>query len=226
VLTGIASAGGVSGFPRWRGWKGGAPQRGHGRRRRARGAGFLSARVDARALRPQPRRERCELDSVAAPAGEMNRGVGPGWPGILLHEASAMLERTSTARRFRLQRRMGQRVASELCTVIDDGTLERRGSLNGMTRPSDARHVLIENGVLTATAGQALQPTDESASTGSGRVRATRISPCRAEQHLHAGWRERSRRYIRWAQRPLILRQLRRRPVDITSGNFVFSASE
>ena len=78
------------------------------------------------------------LDSVAAPAGEMTVLLGPGWPGVLLHEAighglESDFNRKKTSA---FSGRIGQRVASELCTVIDDGTIpSRRGSINGASLP-------------------------------------------------------------------------------------------
>src|SRR5580765_1349367 len=74
-----------------------------------------------------------KLHAVEAPAGEMTGVLGPGWPGILLHEAvghglEADFNRKGTSA---FSGRIGQQVASPLCTVIDDGTIRnRRGSLN------------------------------------------------------------------------------------------------
>ncbi|HEU5339257.1 MAG TPA: metalloprotease TldD, partial [Sulfuricaulis sp.] len=92
------------------------------------------------------------LEAVDAPAGTMAVVLGPGWPGILLHEAighglEGDFNRKGTSA---FAGRIGQRVASEQCTVVDDGTIpDRRGSLNvddeGTTTQ---RTVLIENGVL------------------------------------------------------------------------------
>src|SRR5207245_9758900 len=88
----------------------------------------------------------------AAPAGEPTGVLGPGWPGILLHEAvghglEGDFNRKGTSA---FSGRLGQQVASDLVTVVDDGTIaNRRGSLNvddegNVTR----RNVLIENGIL------------------------------------------------------------------------------
>src|SRR5207245_8179233 len=92
------------------------------------------------------------LDAVACPAGEMDVVLGPGWNGVLLHEAvghglEGDFNRKGTSA---FSGRVGERVASDLVTVVDDGTIaNRRGSLNvddegNVTR----RNVLIENGVL------------------------------------------------------------------------------
>ena len=92
------------------------------------------------------------LESVAAPAGSMTVVLGPGWPGILLHEAighglEGDFNRKGTSA---FSGKVGERVASELCTVVDDGTLlDRRGSLSiddeGV--PTE-KTVLIEKGIL------------------------------------------------------------------------------
>src|SRR5664280_3847285 len=92
------------------------------------------------------------LEAVPAPAGTMTVVLGPGWPGILLHEAighglEGDFNRKGTSA---FSGRVGERVASDLCTVVDDGTLQgRRGSLSiddeGI--PTE-KTVLIENGIL------------------------------------------------------------------------------
>ncbi|MCL4315306.1 MAG: metalloprotease TldD, partial [Gammaproteobacteria bacterium] len=92
------------------------------------------------------------LDAVAAPAGAMQVVLGPGWPGILLHEAIGhglegdFNRKGSSA----FAGKIGQRVASEQCTVVDDGTLaNRRGSLNLDDEGTPTQcTTLIENGIL------------------------------------------------------------------------------
>jgi TldD protein len=99
---------------------------------------------------------RCvNLEAVAAPAGTMTVVLGPGWPGVLLHEAvghglEGDFNRKGTSAFSRPHRRA---VASELCTVVDDGTLAgRRGSLNVDDEGTPTQcTTLIENGVLRAT---------------------------------------------------------------------------
>src|ERR1700761_5755138 len=93
-----------------------------------------------------------QLDAREAPAGEMEVVLGPGWPGILLHEAighglEADFNRKKTSAFAGL---MGQRVASDKCTVVDNGTTPgRRGSLNVDDEGNPTENtVLIENGIL------------------------------------------------------------------------------
>src|SRR4030095_15114755 len=92
----------------------------------------LAARAEAFA-RDAARQAITNLDAVPAPAGTMTVVLGPGWPGILLHEAvghglEGDFNRKGTST---FSNRIGTRVASELCTVVDDGTIaSRRGSLN------------------------------------------------------------------------------------------------
>ncbi|HMC61897.1 MAG TPA: metallopeptidase TldD-related protein, partial [Candidatus Solibacter sp.] len=132
---------------------GGVPQRGH-----AGGGGrveldfFLNEKTPEHFATDAAREAIVMLDAVDAPAGETTVVLGPGWPGILLHEAvghglEADFNRKGVSA---FSGRMGQKVASELCTVIDDGTISsRRGSLNVDDEGnSTQRNVLIENGVL------------------------------------------------------------------------------
>ena len=139
-----------------------------------------------------------QLDAVEAPAGEMTVVLGPGWPGILLHEAvghglEADFNRKGVSA---FSGRIGQQVASPLCTVIDDGTIgSRRGSLNvddeGM--PTQ-RNVLIENGILRGYLQDKLSSRlMNTASTGSGRRESYQHIPMpRMTNTYHAGGRERS----------------------------------
>ena len=93
-----------------------------------------------------------QLDAKDAPAGEMEVVLGPGWPGILLHEAVGHGLEADFNRKgiSAFSGRIGKPVASELCTVVDDGTIpSRRGSLNvdDEGQPTQ-KTVLIENGIL------------------------------------------------------------------------------
>ena len=154
---------------------GGPPQRGH-----AGGGGrvelgfFLQEKTPEHFATEAAREAIVMLDAVEAPAGEMTVVLGPGWPGILLHEAvghglEADFNRKGVSA---FSGRIGQKVASELCTVVDDGTINsRRGSLNvdDEGHPTQ-RNVLIENGVLRGYLQDKLSSTlMHSNSTGSGR---------------------------------------------------------
>ena len=102
--------------------------------------------------REAARRAVLNLDAVDAPAGTMDVVLGPGWPGILLHEAighglEGDFNRKGTSA---FSGRIGERIASEACTVVDDGTIPwRRGSLNVDDEGTPtSRTVLVENGIL------------------------------------------------------------------------------
>ena len=159
-----------------------------------------------------------QLDAVEAPAGEQIVVLGPGWPGVLLHEAvghglEADFNRKGVSA---FSGRIGQQVASPLCTVVDDGTIGgRRGSLNVDDEGNETqRNVLIENGILRGYLQDKLSSRiTKAAATGNGTARKLRTHPHAAhDQHVHAGGRERSGgHYPLRAARPL-LRELRRRP--------------
>ena len=172
------------------------------------------------------------LDAVDAPAGEMTVVLGPGWPGILLHEAvghglEADFNRKGVSA---FSGRMGQKVASELCTVIDDGTIgSRRGSLNVDDEGHPTRrNVLIENGVLCGYLQDKLSSTlMKSESTGSGRRESYAHIPMpRMTNTFMLAGESDPEEIIRSVPRGLYCKNFGGGQVDITSGNFVFSASE
>jgi TldD protein len=172
------------------------------------------------------------LDSVEAPAGAMTVVLGPGWPGILLHEAvghglEADFNRKGVSA---FSGRLGQKVASELCTVIDDGTISsRRGSLNVDDEGhATQRNVLIENGVLQGYLQDKLSSTLlHSASTGSGRRESYAHIPMpRMTNTFMLAGESAPEDIIRSVPRGLYCANFGGGQVDITSGNFVFSASE
>jgi TldD protein len=113
---------------------------------------FVAGERPLRLAREAVRQATVNLESVPAPAGTMTVVLGPGWPGVLLHEAighglEGDFNRRGTSA---FSGRIGERVASSLCTVVDDGTLPgRRGSLNidDEGTPTNCT-TLIENGVL------------------------------------------------------------------------------
>ena len=172
------------------------------------------------------------LESVAAPAGEMAVVLGPGWPGILLHEAighglEGDFNRKQTSAFSGL---LGQRIAAPGVTVVDDGTLnERRGSLtvDDEGTPS-ACNVLIEDGVLVGYMQDrqnarlmGMQPT------GNGRRQsyAHQTMPRMTNTYMRAGARDPAE-ILAGVKRGLFAKSFGGGQVDITSGKFVFSASE
>lgn len=172
------------------------------------------------------------LTAVPAPAGVMPVVLGPGWPGVLLHEAVGhglegdFIRKGTSA----FAGRVGERVASELCTVVDDGTLaQRRGSLamddEGLpTR----RNVLIENGVLKGFLYDRLNARLAGVeSTGNGRREsfAHRPMPRMTNTYLLPGPHA-PEEIIASVERGLYAVNFAGGQVDITSGKFVFSASE
>src|SRR5579885_2750964 len=172
------------------------------------------------------------LDAVEAPAGEMVVVLGPGWPGILLHEAvghglEADFNRKGVSA---FAGRIGQQVASALCTVIDDGTIgSRRGSINmddeGL---ATQRNVLIENGVLRGYLQDKLSSRlMRSAPTGSGRRESYQQIPMprMTNTYMLAGESD-PEEIIRSVPKGIYCANFGGGQVDITSGNFVFAASE
>src|SRR6185436_7279798 len=113
---------------------------------------FQTVRTPEDFARAAARQAIVQLDAADAPAGEMTVVLGPGWPGILLHEAVGHgLEADFNRKKVSaFSGRIGQQVASPLCTVVDDGTMDsRRGSLNVDDEGVITRqNVLIENGIL------------------------------------------------------------------------------
>jgi TldD protein len=212
---------------------GGPPQRGH-----AGGGGrveldfFINEKTPEHFATEAAREAIAMLDAVDAPAGEMTVVLGPGWPGILLHEAvghglEADFNRKGVSA---FSGRIGQKVASELCTVIDDGTIgSRRGSLNVDDEGHPTRrNVLIENGVLRGYLQDKLSSALlRSESTGSGRRESYAHIPMprMTNTFMLAGESE-PRDIIRSVPRGLYCANFGGGQVDITSGNFVFSASE
>ena len=141
-----------------------------------------------------------QLGAVAAPAGEMEVVLGPGWPGVLLHEAvghglEADFNRKKTSAFAGL---IGQQVASSKVTVVDNGRMPgRRGSLNVDDEGNPTQEtVLIENGILRGYLSDKLSSKLMGiTNTGSGRPRKLPgYFRCRAhDEHLHARGRGRSR---------------------------------
>ena len=173
-----------------------------------------------------------QLGAVDAPAGPMEVVLGPGWPGILLHEAighglEADFNRKKTSAFTGL---VGQKVASELCTVVDDGTIPfRRGSLN-MDDEGNPTHqtVLIERGVLQGYLQDRLSATlMKSPVTGNGRRQSYDHIPMpRMTNTFMMSGESAPEDIIKSVNKGLYAVQFGGGQVDITSGKFVFSASE
>jgi TldD protein len=211
----------------------GTPQRGY-----AGGGGrvslefFLNEKTPEHFAREAARQAIVQLDAVEAPAGEMTVVLGPGWPGILLHEAvghglEADFNRKGVSA---FSNRIGQQVASPLCTVVDDGTINsRRGSLNidDEGQPTQ-QNVLIENGVLRGYLQDKLSSRIlRSKSTGSGRRESYQHIPMpRMTNTFMLAGESDPEEVIRSVPRGLYCANFGGGQVDITSGNFVFSASE
>ncbi len=173
-----------------------------------------------------------QLDAQEAPAGEMEVVLGPGWPGILLHEAVGHGLEADFNRKgiSAFSGRLGERVASELCTVVDDGTLPgRRGSLNMDDEGEPTQKtVLIENGVLRGYLQDRLNANLMSATrTGNGRRESYQHIPMprMTNTYMLAG-QDDPEEIIHSVRRGLYAVHFGGGQVDITSGKFVFSASE
>lgn len=172
------------------------------------------------------------LTAVDAPAGPMPVVLGPGWPGVLLHEAVGHgLEGDFNRKGISAYSgRMGQRVASELCTIVDNGTLPgRRGSLNiddeGVPTQNN---VLIENGILKSyMLDKRNARLMNLKSTGNGRRESYSSLPLPRMTNTYMLEGESDPEdIIRSVKKGLYAVNFGGGQVDITSGKFVFSASE
>ena len=172
------------------------------------------------------------LDSVAAPAGEMEVVLGSGWPGILLHEAighglEGDFNRKKTSAFAGL---LGQRIAAPGVTVVDDGTIpDRRGSLTVDDEGTPTqRTTLIEDGILVGF----LQDRQNArmmgvASTGNGRRQSHAHIPMpRMTNTVMTSGAHSPEEIIGSVKRGLYAVNFGGGQVDITNGKFVFSASE
>lgn len=172
------------------------------------------------------------LEAVPAPAGTMTVVLGPGWPGILLHEAIGHgLEGDFNRKKVSaFSNLMGQKVASELCTVVDDGTLpNRRGSLNVDDEGTPtSRTVLIEKGILRGYLQDRLNARlMNMPPTGNGRRESFAHMPMpRMTNTFMLSGESTAEDIIKSVSRGLYAVSFGGGQVDITSGKFVFSASE
>ena len=172
------------------------------------------------------------LEARAAPAGEMTVVLGPGWPGILLHEAIGhglegdFNRKGSSA----FSGRIGQRVAAKGVTVLDDGTIaDRRGSLNVDDEGNaSGRNVLIEDGILKGYIQDAMNARLMGvAPTGNGRRESYAHIPMpRMTNTYMLGGDKDPQEIVKSIKKGLYATNFGGGQVDITSGKFVFSASE
>jgi TldD protein len=173
-----------------------------------------------------------QLDAREAPAGEMEVVLGPGWPGILLHEAighglEADFNRKGTSAFAGL---IGKRVASPKCTVVDNGTLpSRRGSINVDDEGSPTQNtVLIENGILKGYLSDKLSSRLMGMpDTGNGRRESFEHIPMpRMTNTYMLPGDDSPEDIIRSVKRGVYAVNFGGGQVDITNGKFVFSTSE
>lgn len=178
------------------------------------------------------RQAQVKLNAIAAPAGTMPVVLGPGWPGVLLHEAvghglEADFNRKGSSA---YSGKIGERVASSLCTIVDDGTIKnRRGSLSVDDEGNPTQKtVLIENGVLKTYMQDNLnarlmgmQPT------GNGRRESYADLPLpRMTNTYMLPGKDNPQDIIASVDKGIYAVNFDGGQVDITSGKFVFSASE
>ncbi len=172
------------------------------------------------------------LDAVAAPAGEMTVVLGPGWPGILLHEAighglEGDFNRKGTSAFAGM---LGQRVAAPGVTVVDDGAMDqRRGSLtiDDEGTPTE-RTILIEDGILKGYMQDRLNARLMGVkSTGNGRRESFNHAPMpRMTNTFMLGGTEDPGEILRSAKSGIYAKSFGGGQVDITSGKFVFTCTE
>jgi TldD protein len=172
------------------------------------------------------------LEARPAPAGEMSVVLGPGWPGVLLHEAVGHGLEGDFNRKgsSTFAGRIGQRVAAKGVTVLDDGTLaDRRGSLNVDDEGhATQRNVLIEDGILKGYIQDAMNARLMGVKpTGNGRRESYAHVPMprMTNTYMLAGTRCKEE-IIASIKKGIYATNFGGGQVDITSGKFVFSASE
>jgi TldD protein len=173
-----------------------------------------------------------QLGAVPAPAGEMEVVLGPGWPGVLLHEAvghglEADFNRKKTSAFAGL---IGQQVASSKVTVVDNGTMPgRRGSLNVDDEGNPTQEtVLIENGILRGYLSDKLSSRlMNMPNTGSGRRESYQAIPMprMTNTYMLAG-EDDPADILKSVKRGLYAVNFGGGQVDITNGKFVFTTSE
>ncbi len=193
---------------------------------------LFDGKIWAEAVDESYRQAVVNLESVAAPAGEMIVVLGPGWPGILLHEAighglEGDFNRKGTSAFSGL---IGKQVASKGVTVVDDGTLaNRRGSItiDDEGTPSQ-RTVLIEDGILVGYLQDRMNARLMGGkSTGNGRRESYADHPMpRMTNTMMVNGTHSNDEILKSVKKGLYAVNFGGGQVDITSGKFVFSATE
>jgi TldD protein len=172
------------------------------------------------------------LDSVAAPAGEMTVVLGPGWPGVLLHEAighglEGDFNRKGTSA---FSGRIGERVAAAGVTVVDDGSIhDRRGSLSIDDEGTPTQcNTLIEDGILKGYIHDRLNARLMGVEpTGNGRRENFAHAPMpRMTNTFMLGGKDDPAEILARAKNGIYAKSFGGGQVDITSGKFVFSCTE
>lgn len=172
------------------------------------------------------------LDAVAAPAGEMTVVLGPGWPGVLLHEAVGHGLEGDFNRKgaSTFSGRLGERVASPGVTIVDDGSLEhRRGSLTIDDEGTPTgRTVLIEDGILKGYMQDRLNARLMGvAPTGNGRRESFAHAPMpRMTNTFMLAGKDDPGEILSRAKSGIYAKSFGGGQVDITNGKFVFSCTE
>ena len=193
---------------------------------------FLGNEVPMDIAREAVRQALVQLEAQPAPAGSMPVVLGSGWPGILLHEAvghglEGDFNRKGTSA---FSGKIGQQVANSLCTIVDDGTLpDRRGSLAVDDEGTPGQYnVLVENGVLRGYMQDRLnarlmgvQPTGNGRRESFAHIPMPRMT----NTYMLAGPHDPDE-IIRSVDKGLYAPNFGGGQVDITSGKFVFAASE
>jgi TldD protein len=193
---------------------------------------FLSGDRPMEYAREAVRQAVVALDAVPAPAGTMPVVLGPGWPGILLHEAvghglEGDFNRKGTSA---FSGKIGQKVAPPHCTIVDDGTLaNRRGSLAIDDEGTPGQYnVLVEDGILRGYMQDKLNARLMGvAPTGNGRRESFAHTPMprMTNTYMLAGPHD-PEEIVASVDKGLYAPNFGGGQVDITSGKFVFSASE
>jgi TldD protein len=193
---------------------------------------FLSGDIPMQFAREAVRQAVVQLEAQPAPAGMMPVVLGSGWPGILLHEAvghglEGDFNRKGTSA---FSGRVGEKVASELCTIVDDGTIpNRRGSLAVDDEGTPGKYnVLVDQGVLKGYMQDKLNARLMGVTpTGNGRREsyAHMPMPRMTNTYMLAG-PDNPDDIIASVDKGLYAPNFGGGQVDITSGKFVFSASE